>query len=109
MPVEKMALLRQQALTGGEWVDALDGTTTPVTNPATGEELGRVPNLSRDQISQAIDAAQSAFIEWSGLTSHARAGILRRWHVLIDEHKEGLAYLMTLEQGKPPGRIAREN
>lgn len=101
MPGEKIALLRQQALAGGQWVDALDGSTTAVINPATGEQLGTVPNISRGQVSLAIDSAQNAFIEWSRLTSHARAGILRRWHVLIDKHREDLAHLMTLEQGKP--------
>lgn len=101
MPGENIALLRQQALVAGQWVDALEGSTTTVTNPATGEELGSVPNLSREQVSQAIDSAQNAFVGWSRLTAHARAEVLRRWHVLIDEHREELAYLMTLEQGKP--------
>jgi succinate-semialdehyde dehydrogenase/glutarate-semialdehyde dehydrogenase len=87
------------ALIGGEWVTSKD--TFPVVDPATGAEIGRVPNLGAAETTAAIDAAEKAFPAWSRKTAKERAQILKRWFELIVAEAEPLAQLMTAEQGKP--------
>lgn len=94
-------LFRQQCYVGGQWMDAADGSTVTVDNPATGEALGTIPSLSAAEISEAIDRADSGFQTWRKMTAQERADLLMRWNDLILEHKEDIAILMTLEQGKP--------
>jgi len=85
----------------GEWVDAQSGATFEVTNPATGEVLGQMPDGSAADATLAIDAAHDAFISWSTTTPYARADILMRAWQLMNDRAEDLAQLMTAEQGKP--------
>jgi aspartate-semialdehyde dehydrogenase len=72
-----------------------------VTDPATGTFLGSVPGLNAAQARRAVDAAQAAFAEWSGLLPQERSAVLRRWFELIMAAQEDLAQIMTAEQGKP--------
>jgi len=99
--LQRPDLLRTQAWLNGEWVDADSGETFPVTNPATGEELARVPRLGAAETSRALEAAEHAYPAWRARTAADRARILRRWADLMHEHLEDLALLLTLEQGKP--------
>jgi succinate-semialdehyde dehydrogenase/glutarate-semialdehyde dehydrogenase len=94
-------LLRRQAWVGGEWVDADSGETFPVTDPATGEELARVPRLGAAETRRALEAAEAALPAWKGRTAADRARTLRRWADLMREHVDDLALLLTREQGKP--------
>lgn len=87
------------ALIGGQWLTATD--TFPVLDPATGAEVGRVPNLGPTETKQAIDAAEAALPAWSKKTAKERAQILKRWFDLVTADTEHLAQLMTAEQGKP--------
>jgi succinate-semialdehyde dehydrogenase/glutarate-semialdehyde dehydrogenase len=96
-----VGFLRQQCYVNGEWIDADDGATFDVTNPADGSVLGTVPRLGAGETRRAIEAAAAALPAWRALTGKERAAILRRWHDLMIEHTEDLALLMTLEQGKP--------
>jgi succinate-semialdehyde dehydrogenase/glutarate-semialdehyde dehydrogenase len=98
MQLKTSGIVKDQGLIGGAWIGtpALD-----VTNPATGEVIGRVPDLGAKETRTAIEAASAAFPAWSGLLAKERAAILRRWYELQREHKEDLARLMTAEQGKP--------
>lgn len=91
-------LIRQQCYIDGSWVGE---PVFPVTNPATGEELARVPNFGADETRTAIEAAANAFRAWSQTLAKERSTILRRWFELIMSHAEELAHLMTAEQGKP--------
>jgi succinate-semialdehyde dehydrogenase / glutarate-semialdehyde dehydrogenase len=95
------ALLRRQAWVAGEWVDADSGETFAVTNPATGEELARVPRLGAAETRRALEGADAALPAWRGRTAADRARIMRRWADLMLEHIDDLALLLTLEQGKP--------
>jgi succinate-semialdehyde dehydrogenase/glutarate-semialdehyde dehydrogenase len=95
------SLFRQQAYVAGEWIDAADGKTEDVTNPATGEKLGTIPVLGRDIVKQAIEAAEKAQKLWKKRTAKDRAGVLMKWYDLMMENQEDLAQLMTAEQGKP--------
>lgn len=53
-------LFRTQAYLDGAWTDADSGTTFPVTNPATGESLGTVPDMGAAETNRAIEAADRA-------------------------------------------------
>ncbi len=95
------ALLRCQGFINGQWVDAHDGGTLAVTNPATGEVLGTVPDMGAAETARAIAAAEAAWPAWRRRVAKERARILRRWYELIMDNREDLAVLMTAEQGKP--------
>ena len=101
LTLKDSALFRQQAYIDGEWVDARSGQTVKVTNPATGEVLGTVPNLDALETRRAIEAASAAFPAWAARTAKDRATILRRLNDLMLANADDLAQLMTAEQGKP--------
>lgn len=92
-------LLKEAAFVGGEWVDASDRIT--VLNPASGQDIGTVPDLGADAVLKAVQQAHRAFAGWRAQGAAPRAAILRRWGDLMMEHQEDLATIMTLEQGKP--------
>jgi succinate-semialdehyde dehydrogenase/glutarate-semialdehyde dehydrogenase len=94
-------LLREQAWLGGEWVDADSGETFGVEDPATGEELARVPRMGAPETRSALEAAEAAYPAWRERTAADRARIMRRWADLMLEHIDDLTLLLTLEQGKP--------
>jgi succinate-semialdehyde dehydrogenase/glutarate-semialdehyde dehydrogenase len=94
-------LLRTRALIGGTWLDAGNGATLAVVNPATREPIGTVPDMGAADTRRAIEAAAQAFPAWAALTARERAAILRRWYELLMANQEDLATLMTAEQGKP--------
>lgn len=85
----------------GAWVDALSGATFEVTNPATGETIGEMPDGDARDAERAIAAADEAFASWSTTTAHARSDILLRAWQLMNDRADELARLMTTEQGKP--------
>lgn len=94
-------LFREAAYVGGNWVQAASGASFAVDNPTTGEILGRVPSLSRDEARSAIEGANRALPAWRAKTAKERAQAMRRWFELVMANQEDLARLMTLEQGKP--------
>jgi succinate-semialdehyde dehydrogenase/glutarate-semialdehyde dehydrogenase len=101
VPVQDEQLFRQGCYVGGAWIDAANGETIPVDNPATGDIIGTVPKLGRGETRQAIDAAARAFPAWRERTAKERAAVLRRWFDLMMASQDDLARLMTSEQGKP--------
>lgn len=94
-------LLKHSALIGGQWVKAKSGAEFSVRNPATGKEIATVPNLSAEDVKEAIHASEKSFLAWRNITGKERAAILRKWFNLITENTEDLALIMTHEQGKP--------
>jgi len=93
-------LFRQQCYIDGNWVDADDGTGFPVTNPADGATLGRVPNMGSAEVRRAIQAADAAWPVWRDKTAKERAVILKCWSELMMAHQEDLAVICTSEMGK---------
>src|SRR5437660_11904015 len=92
------SLLREQCYIDGEWT----GTpANPVTNPANGVELAKVPKMSTAEATQAVEAAERAFPAWAKLTAKQRSNMLRKWFELIVANREDLALILTSEQGKP--------
>ena len=101
MKLKKQNLFRNQCFVAGEWIDAADNRTIDVHNPATGELIGTVPALGREETAGAIAAADAAWPGWRTMTAHERSRIVRRWYDLIVRHQDDLAMIMTAEQGKP--------
>ncbi|KHD23958.1 succinate-semialdehyde dehydrogenase [Vibrio caribbeanicus] len=94
-------LVLSQGWINGEWVDANDGKRVEVLNPATGDVITTVPDMGKVESEAAVNAAHTAFQEWRKTTAKHRAGLLKRWFDLIVENADGLAKLLTSEQGKP--------
>jgi len=101
MQADETALMREQAFIGGHWKEARDHATEAVENPATGDPIGRVPDLSADAIDEAIDDASASFEQWRYRPAIERADKLMAWYHGMQDNAEALARLMTLEQGKP--------
>jgi succinate-semialdehyde dehydrogenase / glutarate-semialdehyde dehydrogenase len=93
------SLLQEAAFIGNRWVTG--STWISVRNPASGEEVGRVPALGTAETNQAIDAAVTAFPAWRGVGAGRRAELLEAWHDAMIDSLDDLARIMTLEQGKP--------
>ena len=100
LTLKRPDLLRQAALIGDRWIEA-NGTGIPVTNPATGDLIGYVPDLGAEETQQAIEAAEIAQVAWAKRTAKDRSNVLRRWFDLMMAHQSDLAALLTAEQGKP--------
>ncbi|MCR9109586.1 MAG: aldehyde dehydrogenase family protein, partial [Rhodobacteraceae bacterium] len=94
------SLLETRAYVNGAWIDGDDGTFA-VDNPARGDTIAEVADLSRAQVAAAIAAAEKAQKEWAKWTGKERAGVLRKWFDLMMEHQDDLATILTAEQGKP--------
>ena len=84
----------------GEWVDGT-GESIDVVNPFTGKTVGQVPNFGGPETRAAIAAADHVFSAWSSRPAQDRAEILHCLAALIRDHRESLARLITIEQGKP--------
>ncbi|HWX08598.1 MAG TPA: NAD-dependent succinate-semialdehyde dehydrogenase, partial [Gaiellaceae bacterium] len=77
------------------------GETFAVDNPATGETIAQVPRMGAAETRRAIERAEAALPKWRSMLAKDRGRILRRWSDLMLENEEGLARLLTTEQGKP--------
>ena len=95
------SLLVTQAYVAGQWIDAEDGRTFPVTNPARGDVICTVPDLGRAETRRAIEAADTARREWAARTGKERAAVLRNWHDLMVVNADDLGAILTAEMGKP--------
>lgn len=101
MLLKDPSLLETRAFVAGEWVDADDGATFEVRNPARGDVIARVADLSRAEVKRAIEAAQAAMKDWAARTAKDRAKVMRRWFELMMENQDDLGTILTAEQGKP--------
>lgn len=94
-------LVSNKAFVNGEWVEAKSKDTFDVVNPAEGCVVGKVPNMSVEDVELAIKAANEAFECWKHTTNKERSVLLRNWYNLLNDNVEELAKIMTLESGKP--------
>src|SRR5450631_2092190 len=101
MNLKDPSIFRTQNLIAGAWVNADNGAAFAVANPATGDEICRVPNMGQAETERAIDAGNSAWAAWRKKPAKERAILLRKWFDLIVAHADDLASIMTMEQGKP--------
>ncbi|MEO9822780.1 MAG: NAD-dependent succinate-semialdehyde dehydrogenase [Paracoccaceae bacterium] len=93
-------LLETRAYVNGAWIDGSNGTFD-VTNPARGDVIANVADLSRDQVNIAIAEAEASQKVWAAKTGKERANIMRLWYNLMMENVDDLAIILTAEQGKP--------
>ncbi|GJL90711.1 NAD-dependent succinate-semialdehyde dehydrogenase [Hyphococcus sp.] len=91
---------REDCYIGGEWLKA-SGKTIAVTNPASGEQLGTVPDFGRAEAGKAIAAAAGVFPSWRAKTADERSKFCRAFYEALMDNQAALGELLTLEQGKP--------
>ena len=94
-------LLATRAYVAGEWIEAADGATFAVTNPARGDVIARVPDLTRADAARAIAAADVARRDWAARTGKERAVVMRKWYDLMMANQDDLGAILTAEMGKP--------
>ena len=93
------SLLETRAYINGEWVEG--DASFPVHNPATGDLIANVTDVSIEGTVQTIDAAYAAKKDWATHTGKERGAILRKWFDLMVENADDLATILTAEIGKP--------
>ena len=101
LPLKDPSLFRQANYLDGKWVEASDGQTILVKNPATGEAIGEVPAMGTAETRRAIEAAYRAFPAWRAMLAKERRAILRKLSDLMLANTDDLGVIMTAEQGKP--------
>ena len=99
MQLTDKSLLRQQGYINGQWQNAAN--CFPIHNPANGEIIAKVSDLGAMETEQAILAAVEVLPTWQQTSPRQRADLLRAWLKLIQDHKEDLAQILHLENGKP--------
>ena len=93
---------------GGRWTPASTSESLDVTDPGTGDLLGRVPLSGGADVDRAVSAARAAFPDWRATPAVERARVLFRLKTLLDENKEELARYLTREHGKAVAETAGE-
>src|SRR3954471_22189909 len=96
----------RQMVIGGESVDAADGQTFEVVNPATGKVIATAPLGGREDVDRAVAAAQKAFADpkgWASWAAGKRGRTLSKFADLIKKNSEELARLESRNVGKPIG------
>lgn len=94
------SLLETRAYIGGAWVEGENGTFD-VINPARGDVVAQVADLSRGQVAGAIAQAETAQKDWARWTGKERAAVMRKWFDLMMANADDLGTILTAEQGKP--------
>nr|WP_255723060.1 NAD-dependent succinate-semialdehyde dehydrogenase [Thalassobius sp. Cn5-15] len=94
-------LLKTGSFIDGAWIEHADDPTFPVVDPASREVLCQVADHGAAEAQAAIDAADKALADWKATTPRARAALMEAWCALVEQHKEVLAQILTLENGKP--------
>ncbi|NLB90356.1 MAG: aldehyde dehydrogenase family protein, partial [Clostridiales bacterium] len=92
---------KYQLFINGKWVDASDNTTFDVICPADGKKLTACAQATKEDVDKAVDAAWEAWKTWKHTTASQRAAVLNKIADIIDENKEHLAMVETLDNGKP--------
>ena len=85
----------------GEWVPSKTGRMLPITDPATGEPVGEVPDASETDVNEACEAAATAFSSWRRVPAAERARLLHTAAEGLRIHTDALAGTLTSELGRP--------
>ncbi|MFI4938300.1 MAG: NAD-dependent succinate-semialdehyde dehydrogenase [Candidatus Berkiellales bacterium] len=94
-------LFKEACYINGKWMESKSGKTIPVINPFNGNQIGKVPECAQAETQYALESANQAWNDWKNRSAKERSDILWAWAHLIDQNKDDLALIMTLEQGKP--------
>src|SRR6266571_1158864 len=102
-PVRSFLDLEHQLLIGGEWTPASAGRALDAIDPATGETLTSIASAGKEDVDRAVAAARQAFesSDWRDMPAMARSELLWKIGAAIEEHRDELAQLETLDNGKP--------
>ncbi|MGX7705842.1 NAD-dependent succinate-semialdehyde dehydrogenase [Methylobacterium sp. Gmos1] len=92
----------------GEWRAGSAGQTMPILNPATGETLSQLAVATRQDLDEALEAADRGFKAWRKVSAFERSKVLRKAANLMRERADEIARIMTLEQGKPVAEAKME-
>jgi 1-pyrroline dehydrogenase len=95
-------------LINGQWVDAVDGATLTVENPATGEAVATVPASGQEDVNRAVEAAAEAFEHWSLTTPQTRSLALLKVADILEANADELGRLESRQTGKPVGAAIDE-
>ncbi len=93
---------------GGEFVDAADGRTAEVINPANDEAIASVPASSSEDVDRAVNAAETAFATWRKTTPQDRSLMLLKIADALDARADELGRLESANAGKPVGAAIDE-
>ena len=85
---------------GGQWTNSTSSNWQEVINPATGASLGKVPLAEASEVNAAIEAAAAAFPDWRRTPPEDRIQPLFKLKMLLEQHIDELARLITIENGK---------
>ena len=92
---------RYQLFIGGQWKDASDHEIFKTICPADGSTLAECAQATKEDVDEAVKAAWEAFKTWKHTTVAERAAILNKIAAIIDENKEHLAMVESMDNGKP--------
>lgn len=92
---------RYQLFIGGQWKDASDHETFKTICPADGSILAECAQATKEDVDEAVKAAWEAFKTWKHTTVAERAAVLNKIAAIIDENKEHLAMVESMDNGKP--------
>lgn len=101
LQLDDRSLLREQAFLDGDWRGGRDAAFFPVTDPATGQNIGSVPDMGEVDTMEAIASCRRAHEAWAEETAAGRAAVLMQWHSQILGNLEDLACILSAESGKP--------
>jgi 1-pyrroline dehydrogenase len=96
-----VATSQHKNFVGGEWVDAVEGGTAEILNPATAETIAEVPQGTQADVDRAVEAAKRAWPEWRETTPQERAEMLLKLADAIEAHTDELARVESQNVGKP--------
>jgi succinate-semialdehyde dehydrogenase/glutarate-semialdehyde dehydrogenase len=96
-----MAYPNVQLYINGEWRSARSGRSSPVLNPATEEVIGTFAHAGKDDLDEALEAADKGFALWKKVSAFERSKLMRKAADLLRARAGDIAVLMTQEQGKP--------
>ena len=96
-----VSLLQSGALIGGKVCESISGFRVDITDPATSEIIGSVPEMNGEDTRKAIAVAESSLAEWRTTPANVRSKRLLAWHRHVIDSTEDLAQLITAECGKP--------
>ena len=88
-------------LIDNKWCDSISGREFVSINPASEEEITAIPLASKEDVDAAVTSSTRAFQEWRKTTPQERAGLLNKLANLLEEHKDEIARIETLDMGKP--------
>src|SRR5947208_2300322 len=100
MIATETAVRKLKFFVNGSWEESSGGSLHPVTNPATGAVIAQVPYATAADVDRTARAAHAAFLAWRDVPVVGRVQVLYRYKTLLDRHADGIARILSTENGK---------